>query len=273
MENEKQLLIVDLNDGAATEASLVGPKAARLAVLWQAGYAVPPAFVITTRVYQQGLTTENHTKLYSAFRALQSNGAIPVAVRSSAVAEDTENASYAGMQETVLGVKDEAGLIAAVQQVWNSYRTSHAEAYRQRANGADAGIAVIVQRQVDATVAGVAFARNPLTGKHETVIEAIAGLGEALVAGHAEPQRFEKGVRRKGKGETASLLDESQLLEIRGIVEQVGNVFGTPQDVEWAYEGETLWVLQSRPITTLHEDWFTTHVDHDEFVWGGGLFE
>lgn len=271
MENENQPLIVNLHSRAATDAELVGPKAARLALLLQSGYAVPPAFVMTIHAYLQGMTPTVQLELYTVLQELQREGADLIAVRSSAVAEDTDNASYAGMQETVLGVTHEAGLWAAVEQVWASYRASHAEAYRQRANGADGGIAVIVQRQVAATVAGVAFARNPLTGKNETVIEAIAGLGEALVAGHAEPQRYEKGVRRKGKEETASLLNENQLLEINKLVEAVGNLFGAPQDVEWAYEGETLWLLQSRPITTLQKDWFTTHVDHDEFVWGAGF--
>jgi phosphohistidine swiveling domain-containing protein len=271
MDKEAEPLIVNLNDEAATDPTWVGPKAARLALLLQAGYAVPPAFGITVRGYQQGLTADLLAQLYTAFRALQANGADVVAVRSSAVAEDTETASYAGMQETVLGVTDETGLVQAVERVWNSYRADHAEQYRHRAKGEDAGIAVIVQQQVAATVAGVAFARNPLTGAHETVIEAVAGLGEALVSGQAEPQRFEKGKRTKKKGETAPLLSEHQLLEIGKLVEQVGKVFSAPQDVEWAYEGEQLWLLQSRPITTLQEDWFTTSVERDEWIWGAGF--
>lgn len=263
--------ILHLTEAAATEPSRVGPKAARLAQLLQGGYAVPSGFVITADAYEQGWSESLQKQLYSAFRELQSHGATLFAVRSSAIAEDTDSASYAGMQATVLGVADEPTLIDAIQQVWDSYRADHAETYRHRAKGVDGGIAVIVQQQVASSIAGVAFARHPMTGAEENVIEAIAGLGEALVSGQAEPQRFEKGERQQGNPEEAPLLNKAQLLELEQLLQEVGILFGAPQDVEWAYAGRQLWLLQSRPITTLREDWFTTELPNNESVWGAGF--
>jgi phosphohistidine swiveling domain-containing protein len=180
------------------------------------------------------------------------------------------------MQATVLGVSDEAALEAAIQTVWESYHASHAAAYRTRAQGADGGMAVIVQRQIAATVAGVAFARDPLTGEHATIIEAVAGLGEALVSGTAEPQRWRvrdgKTIEAISRHETGNdLLTETLLRDIAAQVAALETLFGAPQDVEWAYDGTQLWLLQSRPITTLQADWFTTSVAEDTYMWGAAF--
>jgi phosphohistidine swiveling domain-containing protein len=345
----KSLLLLHLHQRETTNSAVVGPKAARLATLLQKGFTVPPACVLTVNAYQQGLTEAVQKAIATAFDTLQTQGHTIFAVRSSAIAEDTESASYAGMQDTVLGVKDLEGMVEAVKSVWQSYSAAHVETYRQQMQGGDGGIAVIIQHQIAANVAGVAFAHDPVTGEEAIVIEAIAGLGEALVSGRAEPQRW-RGERREEKGGTAgrgtqdagtttsppdpsqegedsqvhvaspvplgrengeienekrekgthpltpsqegepipkaqvssnvplgwgnhdeSLLNEQQIKEIHQMVKSVGEVFGSPQDVEWAYGEGQLWILQSRPITTLREDWFTTRIENDGYVWGAGF--
>jgi phosphohistidine swiveling domain-containing protein len=327
----ESLLLLHLHQREATNNAVVGPKASRLATLLQKGFAVPSACVLTVNAYQQGLTEAVQKAIATAFDSLQTRGHTIFAVRSSAIAEDTESASYAGMQDTVLGVEDVEGMVEAVKSVWQSYSAAHVETYRQQMQGGDGGIAVIIQKQVGAEVAGVAFAHDPVTGMDEIVIEAIAGLGEALVSGRAEPQRW-RGERREKKGETTGrgtqdagtttsppdplsalradalhpergethpltpsqegeasqahvsrpvplgrwnhdepLLNEQQVKEIHQMVESVGAVFGSPQDVEWAYGEGQLWILQSRPITTLREDWFTTRIENDGYVWGAGF--
>ncbi len=205
----------------------------------------------------------------------------PVAVRSSATAEDLPGLSFAGQQDTYLNVVGPDALIEAVKSCWGSLWTARAIGYRAR-NGIspdDVALAVVVQAMIPSEMSGIAFTANPLTGhRGETVIDASFGLGEAIVSGQVEPdhyvvsQREMRIVSRKlgakslailprSKGGTEFVsrdggqrqaLPDEQIIELARTATQVADHFGSPQDIEWAWAGERLVILQSRPITSLY---------------------
>ncbi len=208
-------------------------------------------------------------------------GGGPVAVRSSATTEDLPDLSFAGQQDTYLNVIGAEALLKAVTACWSSLWTARAIGYRNRNAIPHAGIAlaVVVQRMVESRASGVLFTANPLTGlRAETVIDATLGLGEALVSGRVEPDHY---VVNPARGEILSKVFGAKALSIHGAegggtreVEQARSavqalpddsilalaqlgkqaeaLFGFPQDIEWAWADEKLFLLQSRPITTLY---------------------
>lgn len=209
----------------------------------------------------------------------------PVAVRSSATAEDTTAASFAGMNETFLNVRGADAVLESVRACWRSLFGSRTVYYRA-VNGfaqADMDIAVVVQRQVPATRAGVMFTVNPATGERdELVIEGAFGLGEAVVSGSVSPDRYlldkptmsitRREVRRKElaieegpDGGTVRrdltdregmrpVLSDEEVLELGRLGVRIEEHYGAPQDTEWAFDHDgKLWMLQSRPITTLDD--------------------
>ncbi|MCZ7567590.1 MAG: PEP-utilizing enzyme [Ardenticatenaceae bacterium] len=216
-------------------------------------------------------------EICTAARTLLAQGASALAVRSSAVAEDLDGASFAGLQQTVLGLTDAAAIPAAVEEVWASLQSPEARAYRAHLGAAlPVAMAVIVQSQVAAQAAGVVFARDPLSGEDTVVVEAIAGLGEALVSGRADPLTwrlvggdiaYRPAAPAHGRGDAASLPPDDVVRQVAVLVEQVSALFGAPQDVEWAWDGRRLWLLQARPITGLVEDFFTDRLPGDDFLW------
>jgi pyruvate,water dikinase len=211
---------------------------------------------------------------------------LAVAVRSSATAEDTAASSFAGMNETFLNIRGADAVIDAVRRCWRSLFGARTIYYR-RVNDfaqADMDIAVVVQRQLDSTRAGVMFTVNPATGQRdELVIEGSFGLGEAVVSGSVSPDRYvvEKAtlaIRRRevhhkdlvieyapdGRGTRQRTLTEDEALrpvlsdeEVVAVAElgrRIEEHYGAPQDTEWAFDPDSfLWMLQSRPITTLHD--------------------
>ena len=210
----------------------------------------------------------------------------PVAVRSSATAEDTAETSFAGMNETFLNVRGADAVVDAVRRCWRSLFGTRTIYYRGL-NGfgqADMDIAVVVQRQVASTRAGVMFTVNPATGdRNELVIEGSFGLGEAVVSGSVSPDRYlvekdplclrRRDVRHKelaieydvgGGTRTRALsheeglrptLDELEAIAVAALGLRIEEHYGSPQDTEWAFDRDgKLWMLQSRPITTLHDE-------------------
>jgi pyruvate,water dikinase len=207
----------------------------------------------------------------------------PVAVRSSATAEDLPFASFAGQQDTYLNVVGTEALLEAVRNCWASLWTDRAVAYRAALGIAphEVALAVVIQRMVDASAAGVMFTANPLTGRRrEAVIDAAPGLGEAVVSGAVNPDHFvvdtatRRVLERKpgdkrvavrsrpgggtetrtvhGGTDTPSLTD-AQVLELAALGMQAERHFGAPQDTEWAIDTSgDFWLTQSRPITTLY---------------------
>ncbi|WP_354234791.1 PEP/pyruvate-binding domain-containing protein [Arthrobacter sp. UYEF3] len=298
----------------------VGGKAANLGELIRAGLPVPAGFCLTTPAYRratsaagldavlarlvaaapddlprlaalagiarrQVLAAEVPADVAAAIRdAYAALGAdVPVAVRSSATAEDLPFASFAGQQDTFLNVVGVDAVLAAVRQCWASLWTDRAVSYRA-AHGispAAVALAVVVQQMVDATVAGVLFTANPVTGRrHEAVIDASPGLGEAVVSGAVNPDHFvvdsatqrilERRIGTKGAvirpmagGGTERIVqsgarakpcvDDAQLLALELLGRRAEVHFGAPQDLEWAIDGRGVaWLTQSRPITTLY---------------------
>lgn len=204
-----------------------------------------------------------------------------VAVRSSATAEDLPDASFAGQQDTLLNISGDQALLAAIRRCWSSLWTPRAIAYRAR-NGFrhdQVALSVIVQVMVDAEVAGVLFTADPLNGtRTHLVVNAAWGLGEAIVSGLVSPDTWT--IDRGGRvlsaelGQKAAMvayaadggtveravpaerrarpcLDAAQLRTLAGLGLRAEELFGAPQDIEWAVAGGRIWLLQSRPITTL----------------------
>ncbi len=305
----------------ASMLPLAGGKAANLGELMRAGFSVPPGFCITTAAYAlvsdgaglepilEGLATtrtEDTVRLVElagaaraallqvpvpvsiaeaiteAYQTLFHEALVPVAVRSSATAEDLPSASFAGQQETYLNIVGIEALLDAVRRCWASLWTDRAISYR-KSLGIDprtVRLAVVVQRMVDAQVAGVLFTANPLTGKRrEIVIDANPGLGEAVVSGVTNPDHFvvntttgeiverrlgdkrvviqptpgggTKPVERPGQSTDACLSN----VQARALAELGAHVeahFGAPQDIEWAMDAAGhFWLTQARPVTTL----------------------
>ncbi len=208
---------------------------------------------------------------------------VPVAVRSSATAEDTAAASFAGMNETFLNVCGGEALVAAVRDCWGSLFGARTVFYRAERGFVQAGmdIAVVVQRQIASTRAGVMFTIDPVSGDENTVvIEGSFGLGEAVVSGQVSPDRFVvdktarsitvRDVRPKdlviepdGAGGTVTrrlgpdeslraTLSDDEVLALADHAVQIERHYGSAQDTEWAFDPDgRLWMLQSRPITTV----------------------
>ncbi|MFW5929474.1 MAG: phosphoenolpyruvate synthase [Halobacteriota archaeon] len=207
-----------------------------------------------------------------------------VAVRSSATAEDLPDASFAGQQETYLNVSGEDEVVRRVKECWASLFTERAIYYRQEKGFPhdDVEIAVVVQAMVDADKSGVMFTSDPSTGASEVTVEAAWGLGESVVSGGVTPDNYvfdrtarevvEARVSRKktmhvqdaSTGETVEtevpeerveerVLSDEEIHELAEVGERLEEHYGSPQDVEWAIADDELFVLQSRPITTIHE--------------------
>ncbi|MBU1879078.1 MAG: hypothetical protein KJ734_09005, partial [Chloroflexi bacterium] len=195
----------------------------------------------------------------------QRTASVAVAVRSSATAEDLPEASFAGQQDTFLNVEGEPALLDAVRRCWASLWSDRAVAYRRHAGldveATDLALAVVVQRMVPASVAGVAFSADPVSGRRDRiVIEAVRGLGEALVSGQVSPARAVVDRASSEVTEQAPTPDGDAILT-PGLIAQVANMtarveahYGTPQDIEWAWADGALYLLQARPITTLPGD-------------------
>ncbi|MGH2628860.1 MAG: PEP/pyruvate-binding domain-containing protein, partial [Anaerolineales bacterium] len=226
------------------------------------GFSVPPAFAIpaeTTALFegQPPANWPEHVRraILQALRELSSAGE-SVAVRSSAVDEDGATASFAGQHATVLDVAGEESFLAAVAVCLASLHSEAAVSYRSRAGATDrAQMAVVVQRMVRPEVAGVAFSIDPVTGDpSRVVIEAVAGSGEALVSGKAEADRtvLDRHTLTPIEAHHPGVPVLSPILaaEIARHALRAEDVFGAPQDIEFAVEEGRIWMLQSRPITT-----------------------
>jgi len=245
-------------------------------------------------LFEQGqIPDEIASEVRAAYAALPGDRGGPpaVAVRSSATAEDLPDMSFAGQQDTYLNIIGGDAVVDAVRRCWGSLWTARALGYRMRNHieHQDVALAVVLQVMVPSEVSGVLFTANPLTGKRtETVIDATLGLGEALVSGQVEPDHYvvgdagivsktlgkkavaiyggEQGGTRTVAMEAASqqALPDDAILELARLGRQIEAFFGTPQDIEWAWAGGKLYILQSRPVTSLYPLFDT--ISRDDFV-------
>jgi rifampicin phosphotransferase len=307
-------------DAAAADLATVGGKGASLAQLIRAGLPVPGGFHVTTEAYRAFVSAfrdeidtgdpERTAALFArhdvpariaeeiigAYQALGKN--MPVAVRSSATAEDLPGMSFAGQQDTYLNVRGDV-LLDAVKRCWASLWNARAIAYRDQhgVSHDDVALAVVVQHLVDADAAGVMFTANPVTGaRGETVVNASWGLGEAVVGGQVTPDtivvshgavtqaqagdktvmtvRTPTGTEQRpvpGDLRRKSVLDEAQAVELAGIGTRVQELYGVPMDVEWTRRGGVFAIVQARPITGLKpqvEEWNDSL--KGEYLWTGG---
>ena len=296
-----------------------GGKGASLGELIRAGFPVPPGFVVTTGAYDRFVAhdglgetiarmrrEDDPSTIRRAFEAapvppevqravLAAYGRLglgPVAVRSSATAEDLPEAAFAGQHDSFLNVVGPEALVQAVRRCWASLWTDRAVAYRARLalDQRTVKLAVVVQRFVAAEAAGVLFTANPVTGaRNEVIIDASPGLGEAVVSGLVTPDHF---VVRKGKfgwriverrlgrrevvvrshseggtehveGPAAAVepaVPDRALRRLARLGAAIERHYGAPQDVEWAWAADELFVVQARPITAL---------PHPRRAWGG----
>ncbi|WP_405104071.1 PEP/pyruvate-binding domain-containing protein [Micromonospora sp. NBC_01412] len=239
--------MIGLSETNPDMVDLVGGKAAGLGELIRQGERVPPGFCVTTEAHRSGVVPR--AEIVEAYERL---GAGPVAVRSSATAEDLPDASFAGQQDTLLNVTGAAELIAAIGKCWESLHSARAVAYRDARDIDHQAVwmAVVVQRMVTPEVAGVLFTANPLTGcRTEMMVDAVPGLGTAVVDGAAVVDHY---VLDGSDQDDEGCLTPARLAELGGVGERLQRHFGCPQDVEWAIDRDgALWLLQSRPITTL----------------------
>jgi pyruvate,water dikinase len=260
---------------AADDPARYGGKAARLAAAVQADQRVPKGVALDVDLVE-GVAAGDERSLQRLARALATLRA-PLAVRSSAPAEDGAAASFAGLHQTVLGLREDRAVVEAVAAVWASAHAPAAMGYRARLGiGGRPQMAVILQEVVAARVAGVRFARDPVTGETVEVIEAAPGLGVAVVDGLVRPDRFrvspdgrmlvrgtgdkrvrvdvgERGLAERAveEGEAdAPCLDDAEVGAVVALGQRCDRLFGGPQDIEWAVAQGTLWLLQSRPVTT-----------------------
>lgn len=244
-------IILTLDEASGRDHA--GGKGYTLARLRQAGFPVPPGFVVAAAALDENegeMSPPLAAAICDAYRAL---GKGAVAVRSSALAEDGDAASFAGQYETFLNVSGCDALLAAVRRCWALLRSERALAYRRHL-GRDESVpamAVVVQRMVPAAQSGVSFTLDPVSGQGDVVIvEAVSGTGESLVSGQAAPDRYV--VRREdAPSEIAGgLLDEKRLSAVVSLARQVEAWAARPQDVEWALDGAgRIYLLQARPIT------------------------
>lgn len=264
--------IVQLTDLSPGDAARAGSKATNEAELRRAGFTVPYGIVLTTEAFEHFLAANNLTpdsppKTIAAAaipadiaealqRALAAMGDEPLAVRSSAIAEDLPGASFAGQYETILNVRGAKALEEALLRCWASVFNPHVVAYRQQHGLGMGSMAVLIQRLVQADVAGVAFTANPVTGdRDEVVINAVRGLGERLVSGEASPDEWTvKGQDVQYRRSPEGAIEADQARAIADMARRVESHFGAPQDIEWALADGQLYVLQARPITTLLDE-------------------
>ena len=238
-----------------------GGKGVNLVELRHAGFPVPEFVIVPTSEYiaytATGVVTpEQRARLLALVGPLLDG---PVAVRSSATAEDLPDASFAGQHDTFLNVTGEGGVIEAILACWASLWTPRAVSYRAQQHIPDEGLAlaVVVQRMVVAEASGVLFTADPLTGdRGRTVIDAVFGLGEALVSGQVTPDHYEvetasgRVVVRRIEGREPTL-SSGQVRALTELGQRVEQHFGQPQDIEWVRVGDDISLVQSRAVTTL----------------------
>ena len=288
-------MILPFTDPACQDVGVAGGKGASLAAATARGLPVPPGYVVCSSAFEEavGARADELRELARAsdcdgamalvgklprpdlgetFAAL---GAATVAVRSSAVAEDSDAASFAGQQETYLGVPDAATAAERVVDCWASFFSERALFYRARKGSLDdLRMAVVIQEMVAADVAGILFTIDPVARRRDQmVVEAVFGLGEPAVSGALTPDNYT--MARDGRvkkrrivtqpwalvgseevplaeedGARETLSDE-QLAALAELGRTLEEQNGSPQDIEWAIAGGELYVLQSRPVTTL----------------------
>jgi pyruvate,water dikinase len=288
LDNGQRSAVVWFTEEACREVEVAGGKGASLARMTAEGLPVPPGFVIPSYVLQNSIDAERmlelaasrstrelqeliaateppREKITAAYENLVGGrltstyklaGNKKVAVRSSAVAEDSEAASYAGQQETYLFVEGAEEVCRRVVDCWASFFSERALFYRsQKGSLEDLRMAVVVQKMVDPEKSGVTFTVDPVRRRRDRmVVEAVRGIGERVVSGEVTPDHYTLDRRGKVKREKIvddRVLTDEELQRLGELGRQLEKRHGVAQDIEWAIVGEEIYLLQSRPVTTM----------------------
>jgi pyruvate,water dikinase len=268
--------VVWFEDELSCDVACAGGKGASLAAMTAAGLPVPPGFVVPSWVLEssveaarlrnlavardhdaaQALVRECEPPRAEIAAAYERLGAGPVAVRSSACAEDSETASYAGQQETYLNVVGLDEVCGRVVDCWASFFSERALFYRaQKGSLEDLRMAVVVQQMLAPAKSGVVFTVDPVQRRRDRmVVEAIFGLGEAVVSGEATPDHYvidRAGEVKRERLVNGGVLEAGELVELAELGRSLEDRFGCPQDIEFAIADGKVYLLQSRPVTTL----------------------
>ncbi|MDD5037858.1 MAG: phosphoenolpyruvate synthase [Dehalococcoidales bacterium] len=314
--------IVWFNEVTKKDVAIVGGKGANLGEMTNAGIPVPPGFIVTSDTYFDFIRqTKLMDKIRRLLEPLDSNDSkqlqkvaaqardlilkapMPqeiadeikqaykkmdrglVAVRSSATAEDLPDASFAGQQRTFLNVEGKEEVVSAVQECWASLFEARAIFYRvqQEYDHFKVGIAVPVQRMVQSKASGVMFTLEPVTSdRSKIIIEAVSGLGEAIVSGEVTPDLYIvdkenmtislkkinkqewKLIRNTKSGKETNIkvpltaneqarqkISDSEIIALAKMGERLENHYQFPQDIEWAKENGKVYIVQTRPVTTI----------------------
>ncbi|MTJ06421.1 glycerol-3-phosphate acyltransferase [Anabaena sp. UHCC 0204] len=247
LKNENRIITLD----DELDGGVVGAKSATLSQIKRWGYAVPKGWVLTPDDDPSDL-----------IEFLQPSPLSPLIVRSSAIGEDSEQASAAGQYETILNVTTKEELRQAIAQVQASYNHPNAIEYRRHSSSAEAAMGVLIQQQIQSVFSGVAFSRDPISQQGEAVvIEAVAGSPTQIVSGKVTPEEYQVVIAGDEKLSCLQFQGNGKIPQ--SLIKQVAYLarrlerryLGIPQDIEWSYDGQNLWVLQARPITTLLPLW------------------
>jgi pyruvate, water dikinase len=273
--------VISFPELRAHQTELVGGKCANLGELTQAGFPVPPGFAVTTAAHGRDDIGEAVAAAYAELGRTVGQADPPVAVRSSAIAEDMPDASFAGVQDTYLWICGLDAVLDGVRRCWASFHNPEAIAYREAHGITRGGMSVAVQYMVDARVAGVMFTLNPVSGDRSSIaIDASYGLGISVVGGEVTPDSFlvskvtREIVRRQigakaievvadpaaattvtrevpGHLRSEPSLSDEEIGRLAEIGRRVESHYARPQDIEWAIDRhlDELFLLQSRPET------------------------
>jgi pyruvate, water dikinase len=263
------------------QVELVGGKCANLGELTAAGFPVPPGFAVTTAAYERDDIGAAVGEAYAELGRRLGRADPPVAVRSSALAEDLPDASFAGVQDTYLWVCGVDAVLDGVRRCWASFHNPEAIAYREAHGITQGGMGVGIQYMVDARVAGVMLTLNPVSGDPSSIaIDSSYGLGVTVVGGEVTPDSFlvskvTREIVRRQIGAKAievvadqasattvtrdvpedlralSSLTDEEIGELAEIGRRIETHYGSAQDIEWAIDRhlDELFILQSRPET------------------------
>ncbi|URV79777.1 hypothetical protein M5C89_21255 [Bacillus velezensis] len=247
--------------------SFAGGKGSILSKMYQSGYPVPEGFVILPSAFQDGQLRHQAREAVDQYvKSIRSRHASALfAVRSSALSEDSAQASFAGEFDTVLNVKTDQDMSRAIDEVRRSAQSERVKAYSAVQGMEDEHeIAIVIQLMIPSEISGVLFTADPITGsRREMTGNYVYGLGEQLVSGEADAYSFKLARPKKkydGPGEFRKYASK-----LYKLAKKLEKDLGGPQDIEWAAAGGTLYILQSRPITTLQAGNLETYEWNDSF--------
>jgi len=229
------------------DPEVVGAKAATLAELRREGYPVPPGWVLPPGDDPQPLLDR-----------LDPSPDAPLIVRSSALGEDSDSASAAGVYQSVSHITSQDALRDGILTCQSAYSNPSAAQYRRDRHQRDRGMAAIVQQQIRGAFSGVAFSRDPVADRETILVEGLPGEAAPIASGRATPQQY----RVQVLGDDLAIADGDGDVPL-GVVRAAAHLartleeraHGVPQDIEWTYDGQQLWLLQARPVTTLLPIW------------------